>query len=83
MPMHAMDAQTLQSQVRLAIQEAGGVVALARVIGIRNHQTLYGWKHIPAEHVLKVEAATGIPCYELRPDIYPPDRFPSLPAEML
>lgn len=78
---HPVDAESLQTQVRLAIEGAGGVVALACAIGIRNHQTLYGWKHIPAEHVLKVEAATGIPCCELRPDIYPPERFSPLPPE--
>lgn len=28
---------------------------------------------LPPEHVLKVEAATGISRHELRPDIYPPE----------
>jgi hypothetical protein len=28
-------------------------------------------KSLPAEHVLAVEAATGISRHELRPDIYP------------
>jgi DNA-binding transcriptional regulator YdaS (Cro superfamily) len=34
------------------------------------------WKHrgqIPAERVLAIEAITGVPRHELRPDIYPPD----------
>lgn len=39
---YSVDVEFLQSQVKLAIQKAGGVVALARAIGIRNHQTLYG-----------------------------------------
>lgn len=28
-------------------------------------------KALPAEYVLKTEAATGIPRHELRPDLYP------------
>ncbi len=71
----------LGSQVTLAIQAAGGVVALARGLGIKHHQSVYGWKKIPADYVLRIEALTGIPCCELRPDIYPPDRFPPLPRE--
>jgi DNA-binding transcriptional regulator YdaS (Cro superfamily) len=34
-------------------------------------QTVYGWKKIPAERVIKVEAITGIPRTQLRPDLYP------------
>ncbi|MDQ4678157.1 YdaS family helix-turn-helix protein, partial [Stenotrophomonas maltophilia group sp. RNC7] len=80
MPVHTVDAQTLQSQVRLAVQKAGGATALARALGIK-HTAPYGWKRIPAERVLDVEALTAIPCSELRPDIYPPDRFAQLPLE--
>lgn len=32
------------------------------------------WKRIPAERVLDVERITGIPRYELRPDLYPSPR---------
>lgn len=77
MPVHTVDAQTLQAQVRLAVQKAGGATALARALGIK-HTAPYGWKRIPAERVLEVEMLTGIPCSALRPDIYPPDRFPLL-----
>jgi DNA-binding transcriptional regulator YdaS (Cro superfamily) len=34
-------------------------------------------KRLPAEHVLAVEAATGISRHLLRPDIYPADLGPS------
>jgi predicted DNA-binding transcriptional regulator AlpA len=82
LPIRTVDTETLQAQVRLAVQRAGGTTALARALGIE-HTSLYRWKRIPAERVLDVEALTGIPCCELRPDIYPPDRFPPLPAETL
>lgn len=61
-----------------AVEKAGGVVALARGLGIKHHQTVYNWKKIPAEYVLQIETLTGIPCSELRPDLYPADRFPSI-----
>lgn len=32
-------------------------------------------KKVPVAHVLKVEAATGVSRYKLRPDIYPPELF--------
>ncbi|MCV9906655.1 YdaS family helix-turn-helix protein [Brucella sp. HL-2] len=82
MPIRTVDAEALQAQVGLAIENAGGVTLLAHALGIK-HTALYGWKRIPAERVLDVEALTGIPCCELRPDIYPPDRFSPLPAETL
>lgn len=66
---------TFQSPIIAVIQAAGGVMALSRALALRNHQSVYGWKRIPAEYVLKIEAVTGIPCYELRPDIYPASRF--------
>ena len=81
MPARTVDAETLQAQVRLAIENAGGVTVLACALGIK-HPAIYSWTRIPAERVLEVEALTGIPCCELRPDIYPPDRFPPLPTEM-
>lgn len=30
-------------------------------------------KRVPAEHVLRIEAATGVSRHSLRPDIYPVD----------
>jgi DNA-binding transcriptional regulator YdaS (Cro superfamily) len=32
---------------------------------------------LPAEHVLAIEAATGVPKEELRPDIYPAEIVPN------
>lgn len=31
--------------------------------------------HVPSQWVLDVEKVSGIPCWELRPDLYPPTRF--------
>lgn len=52
-----------------AIEKAGGVPELARRIGI-SRQALYNWTRIPAERVVAVESATGIPRSELRPDLH-------------
>jgi DNA-binding transcriptional regulator YdaS (Cro superfamily) len=50
---------------------AGGTTALARRLGI-SKQAVSMWGRIPAERVIAIEAATGIPREELRPDLYPP-----------
>jgi len=52
-----------------AIDAAGGVVQLARKIGIAQ-PSLSNWSRVPAERVIAVEAATGVPRKELRPDLY-------------
>jgi DNA-binding transcriptional regulator YdaS (Cro superfamily) len=57
-----------------AIKLAGGQAALARYIGL-SPTAVWAWtrkqKRVPAEYVLKVEAASGVSRHELRPDIYP------------
>jgi TorA maturation chaperone TorD len=52
-----------------AIRAAGGVTELARRIGI-SQPSVSNWSRIPAERVLAVEAATGVPRAMLRPDLY-------------
>jgi DNA-binding transcriptional regulator YdaS (Cro superfamily) len=59
-----------------ALERAKAVVkgssALARLLpGIISPQAISQWKRVPAERVLDVERATGVPRDELRPDIYP------------
>jgi DNA-binding transcriptional regulator YdaS (Cro superfamily) len=49
--------------------------ALAAAVGIRP-QAISQWDRVPVGRVLAVEAATGIPRHELRPDIYPPPNMP-------
>lgn len=48
--------------------------ALARQLGV-NKSTVALWvlRRIPAERVIEIERETGIPRFELRPDIYPPE----------
>lgn len=63
-----------------AAELAGSQSALARICGVSQTATwkwLNARKSLPAEHVLKVEAATGVSRHLLRPDIYPADALPS------
>lgn len=43
---------------------------IARELGIYP-SAVSQWGRVPAERVLDVERVTGIPRYELRPDLYP------------
>lgn len=59
-----------------AIDIAGGMTALARKLSergrdIKGHATVYQWKlsRVPAEYCPDIEAVTGVPCEELRPDV--------------
>jgi TorA maturation chaperone TorD len=52
-----------------AIEAAGGVRALARALGI-SQPAISSWKRIPSDRLVAVEAATGIPRAELRPDLF-------------
>ncbi|WP_440090466.1 transcriptional regulator [Pseudomonas fragariae (ex Marin et al. 2024)] len=56
-----------------AAEAAGSQSALARVLGCtpQNVQKWCASGRIPAERVLRVEQATGVPRHELRPDLYP------------
>lgn len=57
--------------VERAAEKAGGVVALARELGIK-HTAMYSWNRVPAERVLDIERVTGISRHDLRPDIFGP-----------
>lgn len=63
-----------------AVQSAGSQSGLARLCGVSS-AAVWKWvqqgQRLPAEQVLTVEAATGIPRHLLRPDIYPADLGPS------
>ncbi|MBI5263304.1 MAG: molecular chaperone TorD family protein [Bradyrhizobium sp.] len=52
-----------------AINAAGGVARLARKIGI-SQPSVSSWRKVPAQRVIAVEAATGVPRAELRPDLF-------------
>lgn len=57
-----------------AVDAAGSQSEFARICGV-GQPAVWKWlnsgKHLPAEHVLAVEAATGVSRHSLRPDIYP------------
>ncbi|EPG0369712.1 TPA: transcriptional regulator [Photobacterium damselae] len=68
-----------------AISNCNGQTALAERINQLSKKTkklkqsnIFKWRQlgaVPAAWVLDVEIASGVPCWELRPDIYPPERF--------
>jgi DNA-binding transcriptional regulator YdaS (Cro superfamily) len=54
--------------LRLAIEAAGGVGALARGLGIKQ-PSVSTWHRVPAERVLAVETVTGVRREVLWPDL--------------
>lgn len=68
-----------------AVEKANGQSAIARICGV-SQAAVWKWlqsaKRLPAEHVLKVEAATGVSRHWLRPDIYPVETAAN-PAPMM
>ena len=52
-----------------AIEACGGASKLAGMLGI-TRQAVEQWEDVPPKHVLRVEGASGISRYRLRPDIY-------------
>lgn len=65
---------------RRAVALVGTQVAFARLIGVSQQavsKRLKAGIPLQPEYVLKVEAATGVSRYELRPDIYQRDEHPT------
>lgn len=60
-------------ELAAAIKKAGGYAALAAAIGL-TRAAVFQWRRVPADRVIAVEAATGIPRARLRPDLYAPRR---------
>lgn len=56
-----------------AITKAGGLAGLAEPLGI-SIQAVSQWDEVPPLRVIAVEKLTGVPRYELRPDLYPSER---------
>jgi TorA maturation chaperone TorD len=52
-----------------AISAVGGVSELARRLGI-SQPSVSNWNRVPADRVMSVEAATGVACGVLRPDLF-------------
>jgi len=59
--------QTLLAERNLKLRDLPGLVGVDKATATRWSQ-----RRIPAERVIAVEFATGIPRHELRPDLYPP-----------
>lgn len=68
------DKPTPFEAFQLALQKAGSQAEIARIAGVST-TAVWKWvqssKRVPAEFVLKIEAATGVSRHDLRPDIYP------------
>lgn len=66
--------QTVLQRALAAKPFEGNQSKFADAIGT-SQQNISNWsrsgRNLPAEYVLKAEAATGIPRHEWRPDIYP------------
>lgn len=56
-----------------AVKAAGSQTALAKILGCtpQNVQHMCATGNVPAKHVLKIEAATGVSRSHLSPDLYP------------
>lgn len=71
--------------LRKAIQSCGTQARMAEMLNKKTkgkHQLsqphIAKWVklgHVPSQWVLAVESVSGVPCWELRPDLYPPERF--------
>lgn len=73
----------VKSVLAEAVRAAGNQTAFGRLIGKRQssvREWLVNDRPLPAEHVLKVEEATGISRHRLRPDIYPETTSHVLPS---
>lgn len=57
-----------------AVKVAGGQTELANLINTKQ-QNVWQWLNrdgkASAKYVVKISEATGVPCHELRPDIFP------------
>jgi DNA-binding transcriptional regulator YdaS (Cro superfamily) len=61
-----------------AINKIGGQIKLADEIGIAP-PSITGWilrGRAPVKRCAEIERITGIPCYRLRPDYFPPPATP-------
>ena len=63
----------LKPPLQQAVAKAGGLRALARQLHI-THVAIMQWAQVPPQHVMRIEALTGVARSVLRPDIYPPER---------
>jgi len=63
----ALRIDAVRAMIRV-LDDIGGPEPLARLLGETVHRVTH-WREIPHRHVFAVEAATGIPHWEIRPDV--------------
>lgn len=82
---------TPSEALHVAVAATGSQSAFAALVGVKQ-PAVSKWlrenKPLPPEHVLAVEAATGVSKHDLRPDIYPREATPGAdhagyPADMV
>ena len=61
--------EDLDPGLRLAVEKAGSMTNLARLIGIAP-QAIAQWDIVPINRVLDVERETGVDRRDLRPDMF-------------
>jgi DNA-binding transcriptional regulator YdaS (Cro superfamily) len=59
--------------VKSIVRIAGGATSVGKALGIRA-SAVSNWRHIPAAHVHKVSALSGISVEQIRPDLMPKAR---------
>ena len=59
----------MESNLKKAIDGAGGTAALARALNITT-QAISQWSRVPADRVIQVEELSGVSRYKLRPDVF-------------
>lgn len=71
-----VDTHTPFEALQSAVAATGSQAKLAEICGV-SPTAVWKWvqssKRMPAEYVLRTEAATGVSRHDLRPDIYPRD----------
>lgn len=60
-------------ELQRVLKAVGGCGALSRVLGV-NLSAVAHWQNVPAHRLPLLEALTGIPGPEMRPDLYPPGK---------
>ena len=63
----------LEGEQTMAATEQNRLVALKTLSPLQAIQAWLKKNRVPAERVLAVEKATGVPRHQLRPDLYPPE----------
>jgi len=62
-------SREMDEGLKLAVEAAGGLRALARLLEI-SHNSIVKWNRIPADRVVEIEKLTGVARERLRPDLY-------------